>query len=439
MRTLRNIVFLSCFLFTTSALGQQVILQGVYNPLTDDNQTFLIDPVTGLPSQQCYMSDGTGTPITSTGGKLDVAMALPAGGATEAKQDDAIALLTTIDADTSKIPASPATAGAQATGNMSLSAIEGDSASMALNNATKANQVLQLTDSGIIAGDTTAISVDTLAIAADTAQLVIDMVSLLADTAAMLAKLPTLEDGMQPTIAYPVMISKGLVAGHVALNKFGYNPAVGVDWEPIWEGSAVYDFLSVEEEFKIKSDSVEDDTDKGGAVPGTGAFTVEVQCINQAGAQVVQVYTLNGQTAVDMTLGDCLIAYRARVLTAGTGGANDGTITIYQNDGATAQLLITPFNNQSLQALWPVPAGKTLYITHINASEVGNQNVEVGLFVMELGELFQIKQHAIFKNEVWERPLRYPIVAGPQSVVYMGARALVGSGNVSAMFDGWYE
>lgn len=234
-------------------------------------------------------------------------------------------------------------------------------------------------------------------------------------------------------------ISRGLVPGHTPIWKFGFNGDVGAAWELVWEGSAVYDYLETEETFKIKSSSVEDDTDKGGAVPGTGAFTVEVQCVNQAWEEVIQTVTLNGTAAVDVSTADCMIAYRMRVMSAGTGGYNVGTITLYQNDGTTAQLSITPGNNQSLISHLPVPAGETLYISYINISDVSAKVSQVGIFVKEFGEPWQLKQTFSVSDSVISRPTAVNYYVPARGIIAVRARTTGASGVVSVNFDGVFE
>jgi hypothetical protein len=65
---------------------------------------------------------------------------LPTGAATEAKQDTQITLLTTIDADTSKIPASPSTEGKQDDVIVLLTAIDADTSRIIAAPATEAKQ-----------------------------------------------------------------------------------------------------------------------------------------------------------------------------------------------------------------------------------------------------------------------------------------------------------
>jgi hypothetical protein len=100
-----------------------------------------VDAVTGLPSDQCYMSDGSGDKLDSTGGALHaLLMGGPVGGINVNIFDSAHAVLTAaagrltvdgsgvtqpISAVALPLPAGASTAAAQATGNASLSSIDG--------------------------------------------------------------------------------------------------------------------------------------------------------------------------------------------------------------------------------------------------------------------------------------------------------------------------
>jgi len=88
-----------------------------------------------------------------------VATGCAAGVATEAKQDAANALLTTIDADTSKIPASPSTSGKQDDQTALLTTIDADTgAILAKIIAAPATAALQLPDGHNVTIDNTATS-----------------------------------------------------------------------------------------------------------------------------------------------------------------------------------------------------------------------------------------------------------------------------------------
>lgn len=95
-----------------------------------------------------------------------VASALPSGAATEAKQDSEIALLTTIDADTSSIATNAATIASNTTNIAS--------------------------DTATIASNTTSIASDTATIAAVTTFIASDIATITADTTSIDGKTPTL-------------------------------------------------------------------------------------------------------------------------------------------------------------------------------------------------------------------------------------------------------
>jgi len=231
-----------------------------------------------------------------------------------------------------------------------------------------------------------------------------------------------------------VAIAEGLVPGETSVKKFGANDTVGAAWELVWEGSAPYDYLSAEETFKIKSSSVEDDPDKPGA--GTGAYTVQVSCVNQAWEEVIQTVTLNGTALVDLSTADCMIAYRMEALTAGSAGSNVGTITLYQNDGATAQCLITPTNNQSLIAHMPVFAGHAMRVNYMLLSEVSNKITEIGIFVRSTPTgLFALKQFFTVSNNPIPRTADVPNVLPEKSIIAVRARSSATGANVAANFD----
>ncbi|KKN77974.1 hypothetical protein LCGC14_0355390 [marine sediment metagenome] len=124
--------------------------------------------------------------------------------------------------------------------------------------------------------------------------------------------------------------------------------------EPVVAGYALF----------VESDSVEDDTDKGGAVPGTGAHTVAVHYLDTAGAEQEVEISMNGTAPVDTGVTDCMFVQQHHVTGFGAGGGivSDGNIDCTNTSGGTVVSRITAAGNQSMSTMKQVPAGKTLIV-----------------------------------------------------------------------------
>jgi hypothetical protein len=95
---------------------------------------------------------------------------------------------------------------------------------------------------------------------------------------------------------------------------------------------------------------------------GPGAQAVEVQGLDASWAMQSETVELAGAGSVN-TVGSYIRVFRAKVVRVGANGyaTNDITITAAVDATITAAIL-TP-NNQSLMAIWTVPANYTAYVT----------------------------------------------------------------------------
>lgn len=167
--------------------------------------------------------------------------------------------------------------------------------------------------------------------------------------------------GLNMAVSEPfgLLVAKGDVPGTTGLFKFGFNADVDAAEETIWDGGGLYSYPASALAMTIVSSSASD------AAAGTGARTVTVVGLNASYVEIAQTITLNGTTAVNIPTA-LLRVYRAFVVTAGSGNTAAGTLTIANAGTTYAQ--ITLGDNQTLMAVYTVPAGYTLYLTSSNIS-----------------------------------------------------------------------
>lgn len=167
----------------------------------------------------------------------------------------------------------------------------------------------------------------------------------------------------QPPVDNPSFeerIALGMVPGHRRVSLYGNNPDVDTGTEPedVWSGGGLYPWLTAAASLEIVSTSAAD------AAAGTGARTVVIQGLDVNYAEVTQVVTLNGLTAVPIPT-QLFRINGASVVTVGTGQTNAGTLTI-RNAGAGATRGVIPIGFGLLrQAVYTVPAGYQLVISSV--------------------------------------------------------------------------
>lgn len=140
--------------------------------------------------------------------------------------------------------------------------------------------------------------------------------------------------------------------------KFGQNPNIGIatDPEDVWNGGGIYTGhpSGSPETINIVSSSTADN----GVTPGTGALTIQVEGLLTALSEsyTTENFTLNGTTPVVSTSTWYRIN-RCKVLTAGSGGQNAGTITVNHSTTTANVFCVMPATyNQTSIAAFTIPA-----------------------------------------------------------------------------------
>lgn len=165
-------------------------------------------------------------------------------------------------------------------------------------------------------------------------------------------------------------IACGYYAHITALHKFGRNTDIDTTTLPedLWDGGGVWVAPTQARVHAIASTSVND------TAAGTGARTVRV--IGLPGwdrEEVSEIVEMNGTGSVN-TVNSYVIIYRMQVVTAGTGGYNDGDITATAATDGTVTAQITAGFGQTLMAIFGIPSSKRIVLTQWHAS-IARQNI----------------------------------------------------------------
>lgn len=160
-----------------------------------------------------------------------------------------------------------------------------------------------------------------------------------------------------------VDVSRGRFPSYKANLKFGRNPQSNTNSTPedIWDGGGIYTGqpISAVETIQVFSSSANDTS------AGTGARTIQLEGLDADWNEQVEVVTLNGTTPVT-TVYTWRRMSRAYILTAGTLGYNEGTITARHSTTTTNVFAVMPPQaNQTSIGASTVPAGKIRVITNL--------------------------------------------------------------------------
>ena len=198
-------------------------------------------------------------------------------------------------------------------------------------------------------------------------------------------------------------IAKGDVVNTTFVHKFGNAPDfdTGDGVVDIWDGAndggidaMVYTYSTTADIDSIVSSDAGDTQD------------MEIQGLDTYYNLVTQTKTLTGQTRVALDT-DLIRVFRMKNVGATNLAGNvscyvDSTITAGVVDDKTkVRAIILDGNNQTLMALYTVPAGKTAYARDWYASTSGgsrNSNYVMDLYARPFGQVFQLKHKSAISD-----------------------------------------
>ena len=204
-----------------------------------------------------------------------------------------------------------------------------------------------------------------------------------------------------------ISIARGDITGFSNIQKFGHNEAVGTTLQTMWSQSTLYTYPVSATIMTVSSSDVNDDNGD------TGAWTVEVFGLDTDYNEINEIVILDGQDEV-ATQNEYLRVNRAIVRTAGTSGWNEGSIYVgtgLVSSGVPANIftIIDPTDNQTLQAFYTIPAGKTGYLTLWNIAVGTGKELEAKLVARPFGEVFQVKQELHLFEVPYTMPFSVPL------------------------------
>ena len=233
---------------------------------------------------------------------------------------------------------------------------------------------------------------------------------------------------------WTINISAGDVSGTSYIEKFGMNTDVDANKETIWDGGDIYSYVSTAETVAITSTLGAD------SAAGTGARTVEIQGLDANHTLVYETLTVGGGAGTQ----EFLRIFRAKVVTAGTSGINEGTISITSSDTSTvlAQIGVDGTGSnaagrgQTFMALYTVPAGKTAYLTQWTVG-CGKQNTDaVATFLAKPeGSAWNAKDIITVSATTYAKDYKIPLQFTEKTDIEVRAYSTTNNSLVSSTFN----
>lgn len=239
---------------------------------------------------------------------------------------------------------------------------------------------------------------------------------------------------------FELQLARGQIEGHKTLFKFGNNPDSNGALETVWSHSSLYVYPTAATVMKVSSANANDNG------TGSGARTVLVGGLDANYNEVSEIVTLTGQTPV-LTTTVFIRVFRAYVVTAGVNNTAAGII--YIGDGvvtagvpATVYAEIPLGENQTLMAMWTVPAGYTFYMYRGSFSAASNNSAQyvLGKFMVRpFGGVFRNAADVTANSNVIQYDFEIPLAVPEKADIEARVIALSGTNfYITSSFEGVY-
>ena len=195
---------------------------------------------------------------------------------------------------------------------------------------------------------------------------------------------------------FELQVARGQISYHTVLFKYGYNPNIINVNETIWDAGGIYAYPASALAMTVTSASGA--TDAGVKVTLSG---LDANYLNQT-----EEVTLNASGTFTTT--NTYLRVSRAFVSGATSPAGNITIT----NGGTTYAQITSGENQTLMAVYTVPAGKTLYInqgTATHGTDTSGAYMTIRFMTRESGGVFRTRTKIDVTGGEILFPFTYPI------------------------------
>jgi len=213
-------------------------------------------------------------------------------------------------------------------------------------------------------------------------------------------------------------IALGEIDNATPVDKFGLNSSVGTSYETVWDGGAIYAYPTSAVAMTVTSAS------------GASDNGVEVTIIGLDGdyAEVEQTVTLGG-LGVATTTQTFIRVYRAFV-----SNGQDATGVLDIDNGGTVYAQIQPDFQQTMMAVYTIPAGYVGYLLSGNLSSQKDKDITAKLMMREFGGVMRTKGLVLTPGTPFQRTWSIPLAIPEKTDIEIRAKAGA-TGPVAAGFE----
>ena len=208
---------------------------------------------------------------------------------------------------------------------------------------------------------------------------------------------------------YGIGVAYGRYPELSGIDKFGYLPTATTSYKTIWDGDNVYTYPSAATTMNVVSSAGA--TDNG--------IDITIQGLDADYNQVTETVTLGDDSAGGTaTTTEFLRVFRAFV----ANGTNiTGNVTIQQDTIVYAKIFAEM--QQTLMAVYTIPAGKRGYLVAANISVEKNQPVVAKLMIRKPGNVLRVQGIVSTFGIPFQRVWQLPPVIDEKSDIEIRAKA----------------
>ena len=224
---------------------------------------------------------------------------------------------------------------------------------------------------------------------------------------------------------FELQVVRNQIENHKTVFKFGFNPDVDSAEETIWDVGGIYAYPSSAVAMTVTTDAGTPANDNG--------VKVIVFGLDEDYNEVNDEVTLAGAGTATTT------QTFFRVFRAYVSGSQAPTGNLNITNGGTTYARITLSENQTLMAMWTVPAGYTGFLDHVNiatGTTNANQYVTAQIVQRTQGGVFRVMmKQTLSSGGVADFLLRYPIEISEKTDLEVRAESSGSNNLISANFS----
>ena len=224
---------------------------------------------------------------------------------------------------------------------------------------------------------------------------------------------------------WELQVVRNQIAFHKTVFKFGFNPDINGTEETVWDVGGIYAYPGSAVAMTVTTDAGTPANDNG--------VKVIVFGLDEDYNEVSQEVTLAGSGTATTT------QTFIRVFRAYVSGSQAPTGNLNITNGGTTYARITLGENQTLMAMWTVPAGYTGFLDHVNiatGTTNANQYITAQIVQRTQGGVFRVMmKQTLGSGGVADFIIRYPISVPEKTDLEVRAVSSGSNNLISANFS----